>query len=182
MTLVRKKIEPPRTHKWNAFCTRCHVVCVCVAYYVNSVCIYYKINGNSFFCLVIFFFESVEIEFTLTHTRVYKPHSFFYLCCIYLYTELCHAATKIQASFRGHMTRKQQAGGKDELGATASGLTSKDESLESQLKNVNINKVHKYIIHNFLLIILNQHMIKKCTKLQFIIIYIIGLSTACLSD
>ncbi|XP_022175763.1 uncharacterized protein LOC111037474 isoform X2 [Myzus persicae] len=54
--------------------------------------------------------------------------------------ELCHAATKIQASFRGHMTRKQQAGGKDEPGATASGLTSKDESLESQLKNVDINK------------------------------------------
>ncbi|KAL5236929.1 hypothetical protein ACI65C_004339 [Semiaphis heraclei] len=54
--------------------------------------------------------------------------------------ELCHAATKIQASFRGHMTRKQQAGGKDEPGATASGLISKDESLESQLKNVDINK------------------------------------------
>jgi len=44
------------------------------------------------------------------------------------------------------MTRKQQAGGKDEPGATASGLASKDESLESQLKNVDINKVHKYII------------------------------------
>ncbi|KAE9542283.1 hypothetical protein AGLY_003410 [Aphis glycines] len=55
--------------------------------------------------------------------------------------ELCHAATKIQASFRGHMTRKQQAGGKDEPGgATASALTSKEETLESQLKNVDINK------------------------------------------
>lgn len=59
-------------------------------------------------------------------------------------TELCHAATKIQASFRGHMTRKQQAGGKDEpSGAAAPAATaSKTESLESQLKNVDINKVY----------------------------------------
>jgi len=79
------------------------------------------------------------------------------------------------------MTRKQQAGGKDEPGATASGLTSKDESLESQLKNVDINKVHKYIIHNFLMIIVDQYMIKKLNNLTvkslIIIIYIIGLST-----
>jgi len=93
MTLVRKIIEPSRTHKWNAFCTRCHVVCVCVAYYVNSVCIYYKINGNSFFCLVILFccfesVENVEIEFTLTHTRVYKPYSFF-ICVEYIYIQNC---------------------------------------------------------------------------------------------
>ncbi|XP_025405630.1 uncharacterized protein LOC112679903 isoform X2 [Sipha flava] len=55
--------------------------------------------------------------------------------------ELCHAATKIQASFRGHMTRKQQAGGKDEPGgATGSATLSKTEGLESQLKNVDINK------------------------------------------
>lgn len=40
------------------------------------------------------------------------------------------------------MTRKQQAGGKDEPGgATASTVGSKIESLESQLKNVDINKV-----------------------------------------
>lgn len=57
-----------------------------------------------------------------------------------LIIELCHAATKIQASFRGHMTRKQQAGGKDEPGASVA-LTSKTDSLEEQLKNVNINKV-----------------------------------------
>ncbi|VVC41001.1 Hypothetical protein CINCED_3A013923 [Cinara cedri] len=55
--------------------------------------------------------------------------------------ELCHAATKIQASFRGHMTRKQQAGGKDEPGNVASGTASKAENLESQLKNVDISKV-----------------------------------------
>ncbi|XP_050426422.1 uncharacterized protein LOC126836817 [Adelges cooleyi] len=55
-------------------------------------------------------------------------------------TELCHAATKIQASFRGHMTRKQQAaGGKDEPGA-AGGAGSAVDGLESQLKNVDINK------------------------------------------
>lgn len=43
------------------------------------------------------------------------------------------------------MTRKQQAGGgKDESGgATASAVGSKIESLESQLKNVDINKVTK---------------------------------------
>lgn len=46
------------------------------------------------------------------------------------------------------MTRKQQAGGKDEPGATASGLTKDDESLESQLKNVDINKV--YHIYTFI--------------------------------
>lgn len=65
-----------------------------------------------------------------------------------MFTELCHAATKIQASFRGHMTRKQQAGGKDEPGGnTASGISVKTENIESQLKNVDINKVRsKYII------------------------------------
>lgn len=52
--------------------------------------------------------------------------------------ELCHAATKIQASFRGHRTRKQQAGGKDEPGGAT---TSKVDNLESKLKNVDINKV-----------------------------------------
>lgn len=30
------------------------------------------------------------------------------------FPELCHAATKIQASFRGHMTRKQEAVKKEE--------------------------------------------------------------------
>lgn len=65
-----------------------------------------------------------------------------YVICFNALTELCHAATKIQASFRGHMTRKQQAGGKDEQGgATASVVVSKTKSLEVQLKNVDINKV-----------------------------------------
>lgn len=59
--------------------------------------------------------------------------------------ELCHAATKIQASFRGHMTRKQQAGGKDELGG-AGASSSKTDSLESQLKNVDICKVCEHTL------------------------------------
>lgn len=46
--------------------------------------------------------------------------------------ELCHAAIKIQASFRGHMTRKQQAGGKDEPSG-AGGSGSKIDSLEKKI-------------------------------------------------
>lgn len=82
----------------------------------------------------------------------YNTYKYFYkytytirvcVCVCLCITELCHAATKIQASFRGHMTRKQQAGGKDEpSGAAAPATASKTESLESQLKNVDINKVY----------------------------------------
>lgn len=42
------------------------------------------------------------------------------------------------------MTRKQQAGGKDEPGgntASGGGTATKTENIESQLKNVDINKV-----------------------------------------
>lgn len=41
----------------------------------------------------------------------------FYVCN-FLFSELCDAATKIQASFRGHLTRKQEADKKHEEGGS----------------------------------------------------------------
>lgn len=50
----------------------------------------------------------------LVHMSVSFKHNFDKIIWLYFFivTELCHAATKIQASFRGHLTRKQV--GKDE--------------------------------------------------------------------
>ena len=45
------------------------------------------------------------------HFCVHEHASNLSTLLICLFAELCSAATKIQASFRGHMSRKEQAGG-----------------------------------------------------------------------
>ncbi|XP_071449848.1 uncharacterized protein [Hetaerina americana] len=55
--------------------------------------------------------------------------------------ELCHAATKIQASFRGHMARKQAPKpGKtdDELSKEMGKLDAKGEELDDELADIDL--------------------------------------------
>lgn len=54
----------------------------------------------------------VIMVFVFSHYRlnVHIIINFQYLISNFFFLELCNAATKIQASFRGHMSRKEQGG------------------------------------------------------------------------
>ncbi|CAH1107216.1 unnamed protein product [Psylliodes chrysocephalus] len=76
--------------------------------------------------------------------------------------ELCHAATKIQASFRGHMTRKEQdkqGGKKEDESSTSQAQAQEEEELDIDLTDPELNKAAVKIQASF-----RGHMTRKDEK------------------
>ncbi|KAJ8919695.1 hypothetical protein NQ315_006223 [Exocentrus adspersus] len=124
------------------------------------------IDGDRIFCY------NLQRSASFNLLTSYKPklrfsviHSNFVLklfLILYLFPELCHAATKIQASFRGHMTRKHESEAKkQETGSSKeekkeAGDDGKEEELDIDLTDPDLNKAAVKIQASF-----RGHMVRK---------------------